>query len=120
MKVDLFTVPTHIGKVDLKKIKLKSKFDKAWLSKTPSSFKNKNNLDKEIKDSESDLTQDSVKTYLSEIGKNTLLKSDEERNLAMDLEDERISLSRARQDYGDDLVEKALGVISKPIPKKEF
>ena len=46
----------------------------------------KNNLDKEIKDSESDLTQDSVKTYLSEIGKNTLLKSDEERNLAMDLE----------------------------------
>ena len=38
----------------------------------------------------------------------------------MDLEDERISLSRARQDYGDDLVEKALGVISKPIPKKEF
>ena len=46
----------------------------------------KNNLVKEIKDSESDLTQDSVKTYLSEIGKNTLLKSDEERNLAMDLE----------------------------------
>ena len=40
--------------------------------------------------------------------------------LAMDLEDERISLSRARQDYGDDLVEKVLGVISKPIPKKEF
>ena len=41
-------------------------------------------------------------------------------DLAMDLEDERISLSRARQDYGDDLVEKALGVLSKPIPKKEF
>jgi len=46
----------------------------------------KNNLDKDTKNIESDLTQDSVKTYLSEIGKNTLLKSDEERNLAMDLE----------------------------------
>ena len=33
-----------------------------------------------------DLTQDSVKTYLSEIGKNSLLKSNEEKILAMDLE----------------------------------
>ena len=28
---------------------------------------------------ETDLTQDSVKTYLAEIGKNTLLKQDEEK-----------------------------------------
>merc|ERR1711904_123719 len=35
---------------------------------------------------ETDLTQDSVKTYLAEIGKNTLLKQDEEKSLAMELE----------------------------------
>ena len=35
---------------------------------------------------ETDLTQDSVKTYLAEIGKNTLLKQDEEKQLAMELE----------------------------------
>tara|TARA_B100000941_G_scaffold238464_1_gene181573 strand:+ start:1832 stop:3205 length:1374 start_codon:yes stop_codon:yes gene_type:complete len=35
---------------------------------------------------ETDLTQDSVKTYLAEIGKNTLLKQEEEKSLAMDLE----------------------------------
>ena len=35
---------------------------------------------------ETDLTQDSVKTYLSEIGKNELLKQDEEKKLAMELE----------------------------------
>ena len=35
---------------------------------------------------ETDLTQDSVKTYLAEIGKNSLLKQDEEKQLAMELE----------------------------------
>ena len=35
---------------------------------------------------ETDLTQDSVKTYLSEIGKNDLLKQEEEKFLAMQLE----------------------------------
>ena len=35
---------------------------------------------------ETDLTQDSVKTYLAEIGKNTLLKQKEEKQLAMELE----------------------------------
>ena len=35
---------------------------------------------------ETDLTQDSVKTYLSEIGKNDLLKQEEEKKLAMELE----------------------------------
>ena len=35
---------------------------------------------------ETDLTQDSVKTYLAEIGKNDLLKQEEEKILAMELE----------------------------------
>ena len=35
---------------------------------------------------ETDLTQDSVKTYLAEIGKNELLKQEEEKKLAMELE----------------------------------
>ena len=35
---------------------------------------------------ETDLTQDSVKTYLAEIGKNSLLKQKEEKQLAMELE----------------------------------
>ncbi len=35
---------------------------------------------------QTDLTQDSVKTYLAEIGKNTLLKQDEEKKLAMEFE----------------------------------
>ena len=35
---------------------------------------------------ETDLTQDSVKTYLAEIGKNSLLKQTEEKQLAMELE----------------------------------
>ena len=35
---------------------------------------------------ETDLTQDSVKTYLAEIGKNDLLKQEEEKALAMELE----------------------------------
>ena len=35
---------------------------------------------------ETDLTQDSVKTYLAEIGKNDLLKQEEEKKLAMELE----------------------------------
>ena len=59
MKVNLFTVSTHIGKVDLKKIKLKSKFGRAWLSKTPSSFKNKNSLDEE--------SEKYLVTYISEL-----------------------------------------------------
>jgi len=43
---------------------------------------------------ETDLTQDSVKTYLAEIGKNTLLKQDEEKSLAMELEiSEEISIN---------------------------
>jgi hypothetical protein len=46
MKVDLFSVPIHIGKVDLKKIKLTSDIGKKWVSKTPSSFGEKNILDK--------------------------------------------------------------------------
>ena len=59
MKVNLFTVSTHIGKVDLKKIKLKSKFGRAWLSKTPSSFRNKNSLDEE--------SEKYLVTYISEL-----------------------------------------------------
>lgn len=35
---------------------------------------------------ETDLTQDSVKTYLAEIGKNDLLKQEEEKKFAMELE----------------------------------
>ena len=39
-----------------------------------------------IQEYETDLTQDSVKTYLAEIGKNDLLKQEEEKKLAMQLE----------------------------------
>ena len=51
-------------------------------------FKNNEdrNLSKDAKTNNTDLTQDSVKTYLLEIGKNPLLKSDEEKILAMNLE----------------------------------
>ena len=70
----------------MENLKLDNLIDGLTNLSTSEESSKKNNLDKEIKDSESDLTQDSVKTYLSEIGKNTLLKSDEERNLAMDLE----------------------------------
>jgi len=47
MKVDLFSVPIHVGKVDLKKIKLTSDIGKKWVSKTPTSFERKNILNKE-------------------------------------------------------------------------
>ena len=47
MRLDLFSVPIHIGKVNLKKIKLNSNFKKTWMSETPSSFDEKNVLDKE-------------------------------------------------------------------------
>ena len=49
---------------------------------------NLNNSDENVENQEyeTDLTQDSVKTYLSEIGKNELLKQDEEKKLAMELE----------------------------------
>ena len=46
MKLDLFAVPIHIGKINLKKIKLDSNFSKNWISQTPSSFGEKNILDK--------------------------------------------------------------------------
>ena len=45
-----------------------------------------NNDDTTEESYETDLTQDSVKTYLAEIGKNSLLKQDEEKQLAMELE----------------------------------
>ena len=44
------------------------------------------NQDKNTQINGTDLTQDSVKTYLLEIGKNPLLKSSDEKILAMDLE----------------------------------
>ena len=47
MKVDLFAVPIHIGKVDLKQIKLISDMGKKWVSKTPTSYERKNILNKE-------------------------------------------------------------------------
>ena len=47
-----------------------------------------NNSDENVitQEYETDLTQDSVKTYLAEIGKNELLKQEEEKKLAMELE----------------------------------
>ena len=45
-----------------------------------------NDVINEHNEYETDLTQDSVKTYLSEIGKNELLKQEEEKSLAMQLE----------------------------------
>ena len=47
-----------------------------------------NNVDENVvnQEYETDLTQDSVKTYLAEIGKNDLLKQEEEKILAMELE----------------------------------
>ena len=54
------------------------------------------NSSEDNKDYAPELTQDSVKTYLSEIGKNSLLKQNEERNLAMDLE-----ASYELLDFGD-------------------
>ena len=47
-------------------------------------FENNDDISEEVH--ETDLTQDSVKTYLAEIGKNTLLKQKEEKQLAMELE----------------------------------
>ena len=47
-------------------------------------FENNEDISEEVY--ETDLTQDSVKTYLAEIGKNSLLKQDEEKQLAMELE----------------------------------
>ena len=49
---------------------------------------NLNNGDENVinQEYETDLTQDSVKTYLAEIGKNDLLKQEEEKKLAMELE----------------------------------
>ena len=47
-------------------------------------FENNDDTTEEVY--ETDLTQDSVKTYLAEIGKNTLLKQNEEKQLAMELE----------------------------------
>ena len=47
-------------------------------------FENNEDTSEEV--FETDLTQDSVKTYLAEIGKNTLLKQNEEKQLAMELE----------------------------------
>ena len=47
MKLELFSVPVFIGNVDLKKIKLDAEMGEAFLSKTPSSFDNKNILNPE-------------------------------------------------------------------------
>jgi N-methylhydantoinase B/oxoprolinase/acetone carboxylase alpha subunit len=38
-------------------------------------------------------------------------------DLAVDLEDQRISVARARLDYGNELTEKALKIISKSNPE---
>jgi len=43
--LELFSVPIFIGNIDLKKINLTSKMGHAFLSKTPSSFEGKNDLD---------------------------------------------------------------------------
>jgi hypothetical protein len=48
MKLDLFPVTVFIGNVDLKKIKLKSEINTAFLSNTPTSIDSKNELDPEI------------------------------------------------------------------------
>ena len=45
MRYELFSVTIFIGNIDLKKIKLTSKMGEAFLSKTPSSFGSKNDLD---------------------------------------------------------------------------
>ena len=47
MKLELFSVPVFIGNVDLKRIKLDAEMGEAFLSKTPSSFYNKNILNPE-------------------------------------------------------------------------
>ena len=47
MKIDLFPVSIHVGKIDLKKIKLTSNIAKKWISKTPTSFERKNFLNRE-------------------------------------------------------------------------
>jgi hypothetical protein len=47
MKLDLFPVTVFIGNVDLKKIKLKSEINTAFLSNTPTSIDSKNELDPE-------------------------------------------------------------------------
>ena len=52
----------------------------------PEGILNESSEDVETQEYETDLTQDSVKTYLAEIGKNTLLKQDQEKKLAMELE----------------------------------
>jgi len=41
-------------------------------------------------------------------------------DLAIDLEDQRISVARARLDYGNELTEKALKMISKSYPEWNF
>jgi|TARA_A100000172_G_scaffold68968_2_gene48871 hypothetical protein len=47
MRIDLFAVPIHVGKVDLNQIQLTSDMGKKWVSETPTSFEKKNFLDKE-------------------------------------------------------------------------
>tara|TARA_R110002020_G_C15936547_1_gene744287 strand:- start:98 stop:652 length:555 start_codon:yes stop_codon:yes gene_type:complete len=47
MRIDLFAVPIHVGKVNLNQIQLTSDMGKKWVSKTPTSFERKNFLDKE-------------------------------------------------------------------------
>jgi hypothetical protein len=47
MKLELFSVPMFIGNIDLKKIKLTAEMGQAFLSETPSSYDNKNTLDRE-------------------------------------------------------------------------
>ena len=47
MRIDLFAVPIHVGKVNLNQIQLTSDMGKKWVSETPTSFEKKNFLDKE-------------------------------------------------------------------------
>jgi len=49
MNLDLFSVPFFIGNIDLKRIKLEAKIGKAFTSRTPSSFSEKNFIDPESK-----------------------------------------------------------------------
>ena len=58
MRLELFSVSVFIGNIDLKKIKLTSKMGHAFVSKTPSSFGRKNELNPE-----------SAKYIISVIGK---------------------------------------------------
>lgn len=50
MIIDLFSVPILIGNIDHKKIILQNKvFEKTWLSKTPSTFRQKGELNEKSK-----------------------------------------------------------------------